>query len=44
MFDIYDPEFDCPEPNGAKLSMAIYTFYVVFLNILLVNLLIAIFS
>lgn len=35
---------DCPETNGAAVSLFLYTFYLIFLNILLTNLLIAIFS
>lgn len=34
---------DCPETNGAAVSLFLYTFYLIFLNILLTNLLIAIF-
>ena len=34
---------DCPDPHGAQVTLAIYVAYVIILNILLVNLLIAIF-
>lgn len=34
---------DCPDKNGSQVALAIYTVYTVFLNIVLVNLLIAIF-
>ena len=34
---------DCPEDRGRKVTMAIYVGYLIILNILLVNLLIAIF-
>lgn len=42
MRDMYDPDGD-PEPIGANVVLVIYAIYVVFLNILLVNLMIAIF-
>lgn len=34
---------DCPEVNGAKVSLGLLVAYLILLNILLVNLLIAIF-
>jgi hypothetical protein len=34
---------DCPEKTGAKVTLALYVLYLIILNILLVNLLIAIF-
>ena len=41
--DQYSQE-DCPEPYGAKVSLGLLVGYLMLLNILLVNLLIAIFS
>ena len=41
--DIYDPN-DCPDPLTSHFVLVIYAVYLVFLNILLVNLLIAIFT
>jgi len=41
--DRYTQE-DCPESVGAVFSIIIYVIYLIFLNILLVNLLIAIFK
>jgi len=35
---------DCPVKHGAGAALALYVFYIIFLNILLVNLIIAIFS
>ncbi len=35
---------DCPDKHGAGAALALYVFYIIFLNILLVNLIIAIFS
>lgn len=35
---------DCPNEVGANVSLAIYVFYLILLDILLVNLLIAIFK
>jgi len=41
--DVYSRD-DCPDRVGADVTLFIYTFYMIFLNILLTNLLIAIFS
>ena len=41
--DVY-PENECPEEIGATFSLVLYVIYLIFLNILLVNLLIAIFN
>lgn len=35
---------ECPDQTGASVTLALYVLYLVFLNILLVNLLIAIFK
>lgn len=40
---VYQPG-DCPNEVGANVTLAIYVFYLILLNILLVNLLIAIFK
>jgi len=40
----FDAESDCPEPIGAGLSLGILVVYIIMQNILVVNLLIAIFS
>lgn len=41
--DRYDPS-DCPEIIGANVALILYTIYLIFLNILLINLLIAVFG
>ena len=39
----YDSMDDCPNQAGAQVTLIIYVIYVIILNILLINLLIAIF-
>ena len=43
IFDKYD-QLDCPEYFGTQFSLGLMVIYIVILNILLVNLLVAIFS
>ena len=38
------PYSECPEETGSSVALALYVIYLIFLNILLVNLLIAIFK
>jgi hypothetical protein len=37
-------QVDCPDIDGATISFSIYVIYIMFLNIMLINLLIAIFK
>lgn len=42
-FSSASPREDCPDEVGADVSLALYVIYIVFMNLVLVNLLIAIF-
>jgi hypothetical protein len=41
--DLYNQN-DCPEINGTNFSLFIFTFYAIFMNVLLVTILISIFK
>ncbi len=40
----FNQSINCPDHNGSKVALALYVVYIIFLNILLLNLVVAMFK